>query len=80
MTADEFQQMAELIGGLSGDIQNLDHKFEEEFKGVKDRLDRIDKHGGLLQSGSHWVNRMSRWAEKMDRLMVRHEGMEARQL
>jgi uncharacterized protein (DUF2237 family) len=87
VTPEEFHQIAELIGGLSSDMQS---GFEEmraeftrvhaEFTSVKGRLDlieaRMDRHGGLLQSGSRWVNRLNQWSEKMDHMMAAREQVQ----
>ena len=77
MTPDDLRQMAELIGGLSSEIQDMRREFHGDLQGVKARLDlieaRLDKQGGLLQSGSRWVNRLTQWSEKTDRFMMRQD-------
>lgn len=77
VTPEELHQIAELIGGLSNEIQDMRREFHSDLQGVKVRLDlieaRLDKQGGQLQSGSRWVNRLTQWAEKTDRFMMRQD-------
>ena len=78
VTADELKEIADLIGGLSSEMQKmqagiarLETRMNARFDELEARFDRqearLERHGGLLQTGSRWVNRINQWAEKIDR-------------
>ena len=74
MTPQDLKEIAELIGGLSNDMQAGFARVDAQFAQVYARLDRIDarldRQGALLQTGSRWVNRMNQWAERIDRILA----------
>ncbi len=74
MTPEDLKEIAELIGGLSNDMQAGFAAVHAEFADLRGRLDRMDarleRHGALLQTGSRWVNRMNQWAERIDHILV----------
>jgi hypothetical protein len=76
VTPDELHEIVQLIGGLSTEMQAGFEKTHRELAAVRDRLDhieaRLDKQGGLLQSGSRWVNRLNQWSERMDHPALKH--------
>ena len=75
-----MKEIANLIGGLSAEVQELAREMRETRETVG-RLDatlevhrnRLERHGGLLQTGSRWVNRMNQWAERVDRIFDEHD-------
>lgn len=53
--------------------ESLERELHEGFDRVNTRFDtqaaRLERHAGLLQTGSRWTNRMNQWAEKIDRAL-----------
>ena len=81
MSEFEFGEVVRLIEGLSTELQRLESRVDAGFKELRgeiaelrhsfDRQDaRLERHGALLQTGSRWVNRMTQWSEKVDRLLA----------
>jgi hypothetical protein len=80
MTPEDLKRIAELIGGLSSEMQEgfarVDKRLvriESDLAGLTERFDRqearLERHGGILQTGSRWVNRMNQWAERIDQAL-----------
>jgi hypothetical protein len=56
---------------IYGSLGRLEGKIDVGFHDVTTRFDtqagRLERQGGLLQTGSRWTVRMNEWAEKVDR-------------
>lgn len=67
MTPEDLKEIAELIGGLSNEMQAGFARVDAQFADLRAqmhagfaRMDaRLERHGALLQTGSRWVNRMN---------------------
>lgn len=50
--------------------ESLEREIRAGFTEVNIRFDtqaaRLERHAGLLQTGSRWTSRMNDWAEKID--------------
>jgi hypothetical protein len=62
-----FDGLAHLIQDLTGRIND---RIDAGFRDITTRFDtqaaRLERHSGLLQTGSRWTTRMNEWAEKVD--------------
>lgn len=72
-----MKEIANLIGGLSAEVLELAREMRENTARLDASLEvhrnRLERHGGLLQTGSRWVNRMNQWAERVDRIFDEHD-------
>jgi hypothetical protein len=72
-----MKEIANLIGGLSAEVQDLAREMRENVARHDAMLElhrnRLERQGGLLQTGSRWVNRMNQWAERVDRIFDQHD-------
>lgn len=55
---------------LERQIGGVEREMRTGFDAINVRFDnqaaRLERHAALLQTGSRWVNRMNKWAEKVD--------------
>jgi hypothetical protein len=71
MTPQDLKEIAELIGGLSNEMQAGFARIDVRLHHMDARFDRME--GALLQTGSRWVNRMNQWAERIDRILAERD-------
>ena len=76
--SDFEETVVRLLEGLSTEIEQLRAELRSEMNAGFARIEatlsnqqtRLERHAGLLQSGSRWVNRMNQWSEKVDQQLA----------
>ena len=51
---------------LAGVEGRLGHKIDDLKQSFDTQSVRVERHGGLIQAGSRWSTRMTRWSESVD--------------
>jgi len=80
------QLIQQLHDSLQREIKGGFDQVKEDFGHVNRRLDlieaRLDRQGGLIQSGTKFFSRLANWTEDIDKLLLdrdrRLDAMEAR--
>ena len=64
----KFEHVVALVTDVK---ESLEREMNARFDAVDARFDaqanRLDRQAALIQTGSRWSNRMTAWAEKIDR-------------
>lgn len=70
--ADDSKHLEKLMIDLFESLRTeMRSGFDRIETHLSDMAVRLDRHAGLLQSGSRWTARTNTWAERMDRAMER---------
>jgi hypothetical protein len=66
---------------ISGVSESLHREMHAGFTRMNERFDvietRMNRHGGLIQTGARWTTRMSAWSEQIDRLLSERDKKSA---
>lgn len=66
-TRDDIQEAVErLISLMQESFARIDQRFDEFHTQFATHTARLERHDGLLKTGSHWTVRINDWAEKVD--------------
>jgi hypothetical protein len=71
----DLEQLSERLTQLISSVsESLHREMHDGFRQMTERFDlmetRLNRHGGLLQTGARWSARMTAWCEDTDKSLI----------